>query len=87
MARSSTSSTSGLPHARGDEPVSNPAALLLLESAPRVGMNRTEVEKSPGYRPVVFSGGSVAAPYHALATELLRRLAGATEPAAHADAA
>lgn len=48
---------------------------------------RTEVEKSPGYRPVVFSGGAVAAPYHALATELLRRLAGVTEPAAHAEAA
>lgn len=42
---------------------------------------RTEVEKSPGYRPVVFSGGPVAEPYFALATELLRRLAGVAEPA------
>ena len=48
---------------------------------------RAEVGKSPGYRPVVFSGGVVAAPYAALATDLLRRLAGAMEPAAHAEAA
>jgi len=42
---------------------------------------RTEVEKSPGYRPVVFSGSPVAQPYFDLASELLRRLAGLSEPA------
>lgn len=48
---------------------------------------RTEVEKSPGYRPVVFSGSPVAEPYFNLASELLRRLASIAEPIPQPEAA
>ena len=41
---------------------------------------RTEIEKSPGYRPVVFGASPVAGPYYDLAAELLRRLSAASEP-------
>lgn len=41
---------------------------------------RTEVEKSPGYRPVVFGATPAAIPFFDLAAELLRRLAGLSDP-------
>jgi chromosome partitioning protein len=47
---------------------------------------RTEIEKSPGYRPVVFGASPVAGPYYDLATELLRRLSAAGDPTGPATA-
>jgi chromosome partitioning protein len=48
---------------------------------------RTEIEKSPGYRPVVFGASPVAGPYYDLAAELLRRLSAAGDPAGSQTAA